>query len=318
MDIKASLVEFLKNRDVRDIIFSIKGDRQTYLCKVKYNDTTDFIYGCYGYRESPLSFKGKLEGQGFIHYPTMMLNAAGYEMRSMIGFESNLSEYGFVMTDETIINSRYNEMLRSAVIKIVEDQGLFDAVREGKIEPKNDNHVYMIESAKERAKQGFVDHQTEILYVPYLRDINKLTSDEVVAFLDNDTKFVNTRAAEYYAKESDNISDSILLNYMANKELEGMNNGNGIHTDFRAMADSITDQKTLTLDILRDGKSLTVKYDAERLKWSLKGMDGKPGNWNMDAPSRKQFETLFGRHEDMRVIDIVAIRYGKKTLWERN
>ncbi|NLB77497.1 MAG: hypothetical protein GX796_01240, partial [Clostridiaceae bacterium] len=51
-NIKEKVAEFLKSRDVRDKIFLQDGGRQTYLCKVKYNDTTDFIYGCCGYWES--------------------------------------------------------------------------------------------------------------------------------------------------------------------------------------------------------------------------------------------------------------------------
>ena len=323
-NIKEKVAEFLKNRDVRDKIFLQDGGRQAYLYKVKYNDTTDFIYGCYGYRESPLSFKGKMEGQGFIHYPTMMLNAAGYEMRSISGFES---DYGFATTDEIEISSKYAEMLSAEVIKLAEIAGLFDAVKQGdyQIQPivdswgrhQEDDLESVVDRSKELANKAYAEHKIEISYTPYFPKV-ALSEAEIVEFLDDGELFVKNKANKFFAENKPNISNAIFLDYLINKHLISLNSAEGGHSKFRAMADSITDQKTVTLDVVRDGVPLTIKYDAEYLKRCLKNTENSIWNWNMDAPSRREFEKTYGKRAELMASDIVAIRYGKKTLWESN
>ena len=327
MGIKANVAEFLRNQDVRSMIFLHGDNRQTYLHKAQFNDTTDFIYGCGGYRGSPLSFKGKMEWQGFIHHPTLTISELGYEIRSMIGYDTGLEDFGIITVSVSDINKKYLEQLGTEVLKIATRYGLFDAAKQGNLQPQSyinswgrlvqdEDCESMIRRSAELASKAYAEHKTEIPYTPYFPNAT-LTESEIVEFLDDGGLFTKTKANKFFTESTPSISNAVLLNHLTNKHLDELNSAEGGHSKFRAMADSITDQKTVTLDVVRDSVPLTVKYDAEHLKRCLKNTDNSIWNWNMDAPSRREFENTYGKRADLLASDIVAIRYGKKTLWEK-
>ena len=89
----------------------------------------------------------------------------------------------------------------------------------------------------------------------------------------------------------------------------------GDHHLVRAIASSIHDEKMVRLEVERDGKSLTVRIEARGLKYN--GATDY-AVWDLDAPSRREFESAFGNSSYILPGEIKRILYGANVLYERD
>lgn len=324
---KENIIKFLTDRDIRSAFFKDNGGSKTYLHKARHSGTTDIIYGWCGYNGRPLSCTGKLDGQGFIHYPTKTLGQVGYYFKAILEKDGALDESGYIRLSAIEIEKNYRDKLTAEIVDIASRQDLFRAAEQGTLEPQpvtdrwgrleDGNDIKsMVQMSKGVANGAYAEHKTEIPYIPHTPNMD-LGESDLLHFLDNETTFVKERADRFFADNLQKISNDILLNHLSNKYLNALNAVEGDHSKIRGMADIITCQKTVTLDIVKGDVPLTIKYDAASLKWCLRNRDRRIPDWHMPAQSNREFTSTYGRRAELSIEDIVAIRYGRNTLWSK-
>lgn len=81
----------------------------------------------------------------------------------------------------------------------------------------------------------------------------------------------------------------------------------------KALRDCVADKKTVTVNLLRDGKKMTCKVDA-------KFFFDRDGNyhfdWGIASAYKKEYISTFG-YDSMTIEDIESVLYGKKVIYKK-
>lgn len=184
-----------------------------------------------------------------------------------------------------------------------------------------------LEESNRELQRMYEDEAKEIARKIYLQDSDPnleyrchYNADEFDRYLIQyvlDKEAVVSQAAEKYLMEKeDKIYKNIILNLMAKAELKKLQNGENVY--LKAMKDimqAIPDNcRTVTVTTLIDGKELSFKTNADRLR---RDCGGSYSAWDISAADRTAFYAYYGKCADYTPLHIVRITYGRNTLYER-
>ena len=122
-------------------------------------------------------------------------------------------------------------------------------------------------------------------------------------------------AKDYIAQEAKSINLRLWMMSKTQARYEELVKTPGEHHLRRKIAECLSEEKTVTLYLLKEEKSFVGKINAKTLcNWN----SSYYSSYSLEAPDRRAFEKTFGRNAEIRVGDIQKITYGKKVLYEQN
>ena len=315
-------VNFLKDRDAHHLIITAKNRYDIVFVKFKRSESFDFIYGASQSKllDAPKDGDGlplpngeDLDWQGFFHFPTLSLCRPGNLVYSAIGYNPDFSKYGIREMLMEDVNREYTKTVDNILLSMMKRDGPFEGCEDEKVPEVTPDAE---DQAKRIAYSAYMDGQ-DVIHYELPRAFWSLEKYNVIGFIEGNLSFIDERIDEYYKNNKKHLERGLLVTRLANSELRRMNATPGSHSICREMAKSITTQKMVLLDIVKNGVPLTVKYKADSLKRGLMSMH--PFIWRhyMDAASRSSYVKTYDDRSDVATSEVMAIRYGKKTLWQR-
>lgn len=180
------------------------------------------------------------------------------------------------------------------------------------------NEVYSDITARSRALDWFYDENLPHEYFP-TPDASVIWNyeNELLASLDDPDAYVEERAVDYVVKNANKIN-VCLENYrlVRAEYAKLLLDENGDHYMRKRIAEAVngSSAKTVTLDLDKDGKQLSVKIEANAMTYLNTAYYS---TYKLDAPSRRRFEAEFGSRADIFAKDITRITYAKNVIYER-
>lgn len=310
------IIAFLKDRNSREL-HVINGTGISIYVKVKSSPTSDIILENWTHEGVQLGARDKFAGQGIIHYPSLTIIEPGG--RLLIPEDIAVVErQGLTVKRIQELFTEYISSYAQKLNKLIEKEGLYQSLPPYADNKEEVSGTYM--DAYEYAMDLYMRNGDQAP-LPTWDGLWRLNGGfNVCEYLDNKDTLVQAHAEQYFIKDREYIEGVVRHIITVNSILDNLNNNYGDHTACRDMANSIANQKTVWVDIVKDGIALSVRYDAEMLKYRLRDFSigyAYLREWHMDAPSRAKVQKLFGKLSVIRATDIVAIRHGRKTLWSR-
>lgn len=309
-----TLVDFIKS-DLTQANFKCKeynrNDTLT-LIKFKYDENNIFIYYIFNY-ENDFKIQKDFTYGGFYNSLTDTFYDADYDIRKLIGEDCKIKSITDVM----------QEINRSASNKIYE---IIDNFNDCSLEKKaksllTEYHKKDIENYKEyyaerEATNMFFDGEDQTKTEFNLLSCGNYNTEDIVNYLNEKDKFIEFKAREYMEHNLSSIYTKFLCGKLAVKEYEKIINDKGsiLHIK-KKISDSITNQKTVNVTILKNDIEFTFKTDARSLK------NGKYNNhywtYNINTKDRELFYKTFGKNADYTADEIEEITYCKKVIYKK-
>ena len=273
------------------------------LIRVPLDDETDVLYLLSGYGDTPVLLNGNAEYAGVYSRLRDELHNVGYDLREAVEDRYATDRESTVKLIEIRASRLVVEMVGSGPVEVTdESEGV-----------NYDEDYYMKYVLDKEATQHFYA-RTEPVFNPVVR-IRDITATQYAQAINHPEEAARYWAARYIARQARYINLRLWEVPLAKQKLAELEATKGEHHLRRVIAESIGDEKTVRVDVERDGTALTVRMEASELK---RADSNYYASWHMDAPSRKAFTEAFGRSADLHARDIVRIAYAKRVLYERN
>lgn len=310
------LIEFLNSDKPQQSFIVQEYGRNDTLDVIKFNhdENNIFLYTrCI--HENDLMHGKNFEYAGFYNLKSNKLYDLSYEMRSFLKidhFNNDIISYEKIVSD---IKSLVLEEVKNIINNDVKNIDTSQAEKELDEYDKKYLSDYPIYYAKTEAEDYFIKNKTLEDIKIHIPQIQNVYTSDVLSHLNGDSKaLINSKAITHIAENLKKIYKSFLCTEMTRKEFLKISNDktNILHLK-RAISNSITDQKTVNVTILKDGKEFTFKTKTDALKCGV--YNNYYYSWDIQSSDRKKFEKLFGRSADYKADEIMKIVYCKKPLY---
>lgn len=275
------------------------------LVKLPMKGEYGIIYVCDNDKEEFLRPYKDLEYQGFYRKGTAEIYNAQYKLRQLIS--------------EEVYEERSGENLRACFEAEVREQVdvMIDEI---------EKYVKLDESTSEiqQKRKCYAESQARQVYLKsspadfkyYCGYEARYFEEIMLDYVIDKEKCVKRIANEYFENRREIIISEIVQNLMTKEIYEELIKGKDTHlTTMRNIIASIKPTyKTVNVTVNIEGKELTFKYEAEKLRRDC-GTDYN--TWDIPAKDRREYERLYGRNRDFAPEDITKITYGRKTIYEK-
>lgn len=137
--------------------------------------------------------------------------------------------------------------------------------------------------------------------------------DTFVHYLLNDEPFLDDIAKKFIEEKKEKFANRLAFTKRAIKELEELNRTNE-YSERKKLIHSVDENmKTVQVTVRKDGKEISFKME-NRIKPATTVIYD---HCIVNASERAKYRELFGNLADVYIDDIVEIRYGRKTLYQK-
>ena len=271
----------------------------------KLSNGIDIIYVYGNIRGGVIPLYKDPEYQGLYKRETGQFYDMQYTTRELFG-DGRYQELEYSALQEEF-ESRVRERVEEMVAEFEDDIKLDDTT---KSQQKSQEYY-----AGERARKIYLqDIDTDFTYQCEYGNCN--FKNKLMQYVLNSETVVNETAKTYLADNEDKIRENIVQNLMTRQRVGELKAGKDkLLTAMRNIIQSIPVQcKTVNVTTVIDGKELTFKYEASKLR---RDCNDSYSAWWIPAQDRREFEMMYGRNKDFTPMDITKITYGKKVLYEK-
>lgn len=260
--------------------------------KAKIQENSIALLHAYETREQDdQQFFGEtFESDGFYHTKTQKLYCLTYRLSCWFdGYE----EEPFFERAELLFNNALKAALEAVLPSVPKDY-----------ECSNE------QSLKNAAQTRFFEGITADTIVFDPRVTIRWNDKNMDEFLtDADTFIANmVETTMANAQEKEKLLKRLNAHYLVKKELAAIYNDkdNIIHR-IKALHDSLDDKKSVTVNLVHEGKDLSIKMETRYLH----DPDGQFSLWGAGAADREKLKDIFG-YKCIPIEDIKSVTYGKK------
>lgn len=297
----AQLMDFLRDNTQREVRFEI-GDHNFSLIKSRFDDETDFLYLLDEFRHSPYTIGGGAKYSGVYSYRTGRLFDLCYALHwNMSGIEHTSHAEWYAEISRQV----NNEIMRKISNGKIE-------VTSAAEEPWNGMEYFVKYRLEEEAMQCFYSGNKPT-YAPHFK-IEEMSAEEFVRSINHTDEVIEKYADEFILRNALHIIQRLQQIPMVLQRLEELESTPSEHHIRRRIIRSIHDEKMVRAVIEKDGQQMVIRIKGSTLKNTDRYSYFL---YSMDAPSRNEFQKLYGKNAELWPRDIVSISYGKKELYRR-
>ena len=298
------MMEFLADRTRAE--YRITRDHNNCLfIRSPFDDETDFLYMLESWDEGkdPHRLNKGAEFAGVYSCPRNVVACASYRLREIISDDCIISLPLEVEAVQRMATDRVREVV---------SRGPVPETNEAET-PYNDEDDFTKYKLDNEAMACFMDGT-----VPQYDDFVKIYDSDhaaaAVRIINHPEDAAQEYASRYLIEKAKYINRRMARIPRVILRLAELAATPGEHHLRRAIANSIHDEKTVRVDVEKDGKQLAIRIDACELK---RTSETRYSTYRMDAPSRKAFENTFGSNAYLLPQDVARIAYGNKVLYEK-
>ena len=305
-DFKAIVRDFLRNHEQRDIRFRMN-QSNVILLKVRFDEETDFIYmmSCCGDGDplgDSLYMDNRPEYAGIYSVTHDRVICPSY----YFGFccDAEKSE-DFRKEIASAVTRRIIELVNNSPVPVTEESRPFDS----RID------YYSQHGAHEEALRWYFNDDLPHDYVPNVDPDEWLIARHLVMALNHREQCIEELANAYIRHYANRINLRLEELKLVQAEYDMLLTQKGEHFYQKRIAKAVEnkDMKTVQLEIMKDGKPFSSKYDANILRNT--GCCSY-STWYMPAASRSEFDRLYGFITGVMPSEIKRITYGRKTIYD--
>lgn len=294
------LLDFVKD-DNRNVLVWGTAYSQNIVMKLRVQpQTTLLLYDSTSANaaEQELLHYAKFEAAGFYSHATQTLYDLSYFILSHLNTKEVKTEESSQLT-KNMYNLLSQKVAELAIARFPEDKTV-----------SLEKHLY-----EEQAWKAFMKGETPAKICFHLALTNLYLKDmDIDKFLTNNEEWITEKAQKYFDEHAEQLQKEVLTFYHIRSQLAKLEaDTKGRHYIIRAIRDCITDQKTVHVEIFKNGTAFAFKTEAS----ALKNPNGEYSNYSIEFKARKEYNALFkGWNNDYRAEEIVKITHGKKVLYE--
>lgn len=300
----SNFIKFLKSDEK---VFVVGNEKEKKICvKIPYFiEGWESLYSGHTYDY----YEKELKMNGFYNPKEQKIYAPSWYLKYDMGEE--------VVNGISYDGEQIETELREKVLAKLEEKYQkkdYATPKKESMEKYNYRLTYGVET---RARSMFLCGEEEVGYDFEL----KFSINNILKFILNKEKEVQEFADKYFSDEEHVASYICMKSYIKEtyKKLEEMKaeaKENGLEKLKNIRNAMLPDIKTVTVTILKDGKTFSCKVSANRIKY-FESLNDWISSWDISpVKDREKFYELFGKHSDIRVKDIIKIEYNRKTLYE--
>lgn len=257
-DYKATVRDFLRNYDQRDIRFRMN-QANVILMKVHFDEETDFVYmlSCCGDGDplgDSLYMDNRPEFAGIYSKTLDKVICPSYYFSFCCDAEKNSD---FRNAVASAIARRIIDLVDNRPVPVTEDSRAFDS----RID------YYRQNGAHDEALRWYFNDALPHDYAPNVDPDEWLTAKYLVMALNHREECVEELAARYIKHYAGRINNRLEELELVRAEYNKLLKQQGEHYYQKRISKALgsKDMKTVQLEILKEGKTFTTKYDASAL-----------------------------------------------------
>ena len=305
---KETLMDFLFNPSACELTFG-KNQHTYLLLKASFDQQVDFLYLFDRYHSAhALEIERQPEYVGFVSYQTSHFYDVGYSLRLLLDIKRDEGD------SKDGLTKRFCEAVREAIRNQVNGKMVRVTSEADTIYNEEKDRQYFKEhGAAQEALRWFFARQIGTLN--FTPDQSSVTTEQIIRFVNEGVVFAASQATAYIAKHARKINlrlwelDQVKAAYLEFERTPGERHFG------RAIVESLSDEKKVTLHLLKDGQSFVGKINSDALRNTY---GSYISSYHLEAPDRRDFENTFGRNAEINASDILKITYGKKPLYEKS
>lgn len=297
----AQIMDFLRNKDVRELRYRWR-EYTVLLLKSAYDADTEFLYSTYTYQSPDAQRIGndaKYMGVYSHSLDKVIGNIEGLDSAETMSFHT-ITE-GFIAR----VKSRVEEIVDNQPVCVTDEAA-----------PCRDERQYYLDHGADREARGlFYGENKAPQYKAYVA-IEDPSTATLVQILHHPDEVIEEYAKRHITEHARRINERLWQIGIVTERLRKLNDTPGEHHLRKAIARCIdtNTMKMVGIGIEKDGQCMSGKIEAFEL---TRADDTDYSTYRMDAPTRRDFERMFGRNARLLSSDITRITYGRKVLYEK-
>ncbi|MBQ8962482.1 MAG: hypothetical protein IJ089_13795 [Clostridia bacterium] len=301
-DLRNQVMAFLKDRGQREFQFSYENWNRL-LIRSEFDADTDFIYLLSSYGDTdPHELGSKAIYSGVYSHQSCQWYDVCYEIEKLVNPSGG--------NRRSDIFRQISQMASDMVVQMVNGEPVEET--EESLSPHHSKEYFMEYKLEKDAYKHFMNRT-----MPEMKPIvpvETMTSSEFVMAINHPEQLAESYARHYILKRAKGLNQFLWEKPQIEARIALFEEMPGEHHYRRAIKDSIHDEKIVRLEVVKKGVHVECRITASVLK---RVDHGYYPSWQMDAQSRKEFESAFGDRENLYPADIASITYGKKVLYTK-
>lgn len=298
------IMEFLADRSRTELRVS-DADHSHLIIRSPFDDETDFLFIVTGYGagNDPHRLDCVADFAGLYSRSRGVIVSPCYYLRQLVD-----GEHMTLLPDEVrAVENRAAELVCQAA-----SRGPVPETDEA-YEPYDDEDHFEKYGLESEARTCFMDDTFPCFEARVeANDFHEAVS--AARIINHPEEAAAEYAARYLVKNAKRINQRLSRLPRIALRLAQLTTTPGNHHLVRAISQSVHDEKMVRMDVEKGGKQLSVRIEASVLK---RTETSYYSTYYMDAPSRRAFESAFGKGADLSPGDIARIAHGNKTLYEK-
>lgn len=298
--LKETIAAFLRNRSVSELAYRCE-PYNCILLRSRYDDETDFLYllSQYG-NEDAHHYDASPTYAGIFSHVKDVLVAASYDLRDLCDERWRASA----------ILENFAEQVKKRVLELTDGKPV--PVTKDADEIHFDKEYFLRYEADQRARDFFYSGQS-VSYMPCIQ-MGRPNTRDFIRMVNHPEEAAAQYAEAYVRKNANAINNGLWRAEIVAEKLNKLKKTPGDHHLRLRIAQALTTQKMVRIDVDKEGKQLSLRIAADVLK---RANDTDYALWHLDAQSRDLFESTYGRSARLFASDIARITYSRVTLYEK-
>lgn len=300
IELKETIQEFLRDRHIHELAYR-QGYYNCLLIRSRYDEETDFFYLLQSYRDGdPHHINDQPDYAGIYSHVHGTLVAPGYDLRECCDEKWNADE----------ILRRFSENVQARILKLIDGKPV--PLTKDAEPSRFDRDSFLAYGASSQALELFYEGKNAV-YAPSYRLINPPT-EQFIRIVNHPDEEAQTCAEAYVRQNAADINDMLWRTELVSQKLRELREMPGEHHLRLRIAQALTTQKMVRIEIDKEGRQLNLRIEANALK---RANSTDYSLWHMDTHSRELFEQTYGRQARLMASDIMRITYSRVTLYEK-
>lgn len=300
IELKETIQQFLCDRHVHELAYR-QGNYNCLLIRSRYDAETDFFYLLQSYKDSdPHQVNDQPDYAGIYSHVHGTLISPCYDLRECCDEKWAANE----------ILHRFSEDVRARILKLINGKPV-PLTKDA--EPSYFNRdSFLAYGASSQALELFYEGK-DAVYAPSYRLENPPT-EQFIRIVNHPKEEAQACAEAYVRQNAADINDMLWRTEVVSQKLRELREMPGEHHLRLRIAQALTTQKMVRIEIDKEGRQLNLRIAVDALK---RANSTDYSLWHMDSYSRELFEQTYGMQARLMASDIMRITYGRVTLYKK-
>ncbi len=300
IELKETIQAFLRDRHIHELAYR-DGYYPCLLIRSRYDEETDFLYLLQGYGDSdPHQVNDQPGYAGIYSHVHGTLVSPCYSLRECCDEK---------WTSDAILR-RFSADVQERILKLIDGKPV--AITEDAKPSRLDRDSFLAYGASNQAFELFYEGK-DAVYAPSYH-LESPPTEQFIRIVNHPADEAQACAEEYVRRNAANINDMLWRTEIVSQKLRQLREMPGEHYLRLRIAQALTTQQMVRIEIDKEDRQLNLRIAAEALK---RANSTDYSLWHLDAHSRELFEQTYGRQARLMASDITRITYSRVTLYEK-